>query len=79
MKFRGRGPSLAIGEIERVYSQFHIVNGLRVPGRVDVSFNGEAVTKDSGVFAEQVIDDPADAEKFVRPEATAQVSKRTDE
>jgi YHS domain-containing protein len=69
--YRGRGPNSTIGDVEKIYSKFHVVNELRVPGRVDVSFNGEAAPNESGVFVEQVFDDPADDARFNRTKTAA--------
>jgi YHS domain-containing protein len=71
MSSRGRGPNSTLGTVEHSYSTFRGIEGMRVPGRVDVYFNGEHVPKSSGEFVEQVINDPADAEKFLKkPPAT---------
>jgi hypothetical protein len=67
MAYRGRGPNLTIGAIEHIYSKFHSVGGLMLPGRVDVTFNGTPCAELSGEFSEQTVDDPADAAKLELP------------
>ena len=64
MSYRGRGPNATMGTVEHIYSRFHDVGGLKLPQRVDVTFNGESVKEESGVYAEQVVNDPEDLEKF---------------
>ncbi len=64
MALRDRGPNSTIGNVEHIYSQFNDVGGLRLPKRIDVSFDGKPVPNQSGVFAEQVINDPKDATRF---------------
>jgi YHS domain-containing protein len=66
MSARGRGANSTLGTVDRIYSKFHGIEGMRVPGRVDVFFNGEHAAKESGEFVEQVINDPADAERFLK-------------
>jgi YHS domain-containing protein len=77
LSYRGRGPDATLGVVERVYGQFHDVSGFKLPGRVDVSFNGQAVAEESGVFAEQVVNDPADIAAFNDPPANSAPSSMT--
>jgi len=67
LAYRGRGPNMTIGQVERIYSKYHDVNGLFVPGRVDVTFEGKVVISESGEFSAQSFDDPADQANFARP------------
>jgi len=76
MAYRGRGPNSTIGAVEKIYSKFHVMNELRVPGRVDMSFNGEHVEKSSGEFVEQVFDDPADQTKFILADTAMRAHSR---
>lgn len=65
MTLRGRGPNATLGEIEHIYSAFHDVGGLRMPGRVDVTFNGKPVASQSGAYAEQTINKPEHTDHFI--------------
>jgi len=64
MTFKGRGPTLAIGTIERRYSDFHVLSGVPLPARVETLFNGQPVPEQSGTYSVQTIDDPADRPLF---------------
>jgi YHS domain-containing protein len=66
MSFRGRGPNATFGQVERIYGNFRDVGGLKLPGAVIVTFDGELVAKQSGEFTEQAVNDPDDADRFVR-------------
>ncbi len=66
LSYRGRGLTLGIGQIERIYSGFHDVGDLNLAGRVDVVFEGKPAPNDSGAFAVQTINDPADRARFER-------------
>jgi YHS domain-containing protein len=68
MSFRDRGPGAVFGTIDRIYSGYHKVGGLNLPGRVDVLFDGQPVPDWSGDFAAQRVNDPADA-KLLDPPA----------
>ena len=69
---RGRGPDATIGDIEKIYSVFHDVDGRELRGRVQVTFNGKPAPTLSGTYSHQVANDPADHSKFERPNETAQ-------
>lgn len=66
MSYRGRGPTLGIGTLEFIYSAFHDVGGLTLPGRVDVIFDGTPSPEDSGSFAEQSINEASHRAAFQR-------------
>jgi YHS domain-containing protein len=68
----GRGPDLTIGDIEKIYSQFHNVEGRELRGRVEVTFNGKPVPSLSGVYSDQVANSPVDLAVFEKPDAIAQ-------
>lgn len=76
MSYRGRGPNSTFGKVEKIYSAYHVLGELRVPGRVDTLFEGERVEKWSGAFVEQVFDDPADQSKFILTETATATANR---
>lgn len=66
MSYRGRGPTLGIGTLEFIYSGFHEVGGLTLPGRVEVVFEGKPSVNESGAFVIQRVNDESDLTVFQR-------------
>jgi hypothetical protein len=71
MAFRGWAGASGIGDVECIYSRFESVDGVRLPMRMDVTFNGKPVESEGRVYTEQVINDPKDLERFVPRVAAA--------
>ena len=69
MSYRGRGPDATFGDIEHIYSAFHIPDRHELPGHVETTFNGQRVAELSGDYSNQAVNDPADRRAFERPDA----------
>ena len=67
MSYRGRGLDATIGDIEHIYSAFHVPHRHELPGHVATTFNGKPVPEMSGDYSNQAVNDPADLRLFEAP------------
>jgi YHS domain-containing protein len=71
LSFRGRGHDGVIGTIARVFSDFRNVDGLNLPFKMSVSFNGEPDPSQSYTTESITINSKLDPMIFERPDGAA--------
>ncbi len=67
ISFRGRGPTLALGDVERNFSDFQTFEGISVPMSASASFNGEPASGMTRRLDRVVVNPTLAAGVFERP------------
>lgn len=65
--FRGRGPAMALGDVERIYGDFQSTGGVDVPTSFRARFNGADEPKLDVQFDRVALNAELDATLFARP------------
>lgn len=66
--FKGRGPTMALGDVERTYADFQTAEGLEYPTSFTAAFNGKREDKLDRKADRVVINGPLDPTWFQRPQ-----------
>lgn len=66
-RFRGRGPTAALGQVEIAYADFRDVSGYSLPATATVRFDGEPAADMSRTLTNLAVNAELDAALFVRP------------
>ena len=65
-RFRGRGPTLTIGDVEHRFGDFRTVTGVLVPFTIERRFNGQAWKSGNIAYAEIVANEPVVVEDLAK-------------
>ena len=66
--FRGRGPTLSLGEVERVFGDFQITDGISLPKSWTATFNGQPADASNRTFDTVAVNPSLEPGLFTRPE-----------
>ncbi len=64
LEYRGRGPRLSFGMVQKAFSQYRDFNGVTLPVNPETRFDGEVVPREEGLTVDIAVDGPIDESLF---------------